>query len=414
MFEQWFKNPDTIAGHANAPYLEERKRFLMHYAQQGYAHRSLGTMASALLIVVRDLGRRSDEKLSLRQVAAVADRLADRHCRQGRGRSVKTARKFRHLAMRWVRFIGRLREPAPISAAFLSLIEDFAAWMDRERGLSPTTIWRRYRGVRQFLRWYEAKKRPMSDIQIADIDAYLAEHGAGHWTRISVVNNARALKAFFRFAGMRGWCRPSIADAIRGPRVFAYENIPWGPTWDDVQRLIVSLDTDRPIDIRDRAAVMLLSIYGLRVGEVSQLRLEDIDWEHDQMLIRRPKLRRAQAYPLVPIVGNAILRYLQAVRPRCSRREVFLASKAPFRPISQGVLYRTISEHAGKLGIHLPHTGPHALRHACATRLLSQGCSLKEIGDLLGHRSASATRIYAKVDMSGLREVAAFDLGGLL
>ena len=58
--------------------------------------------------------------------------------------------------------------------------------------------------------------------------------------------------------------------------------------------------------------------------------------------------------------------------------------------------------------------GPHALRHACAAHLVEEGLSLKEIGDHLGHRSSSATQIYAKVDLSGLREVAAFDLGGLL
>jgi site-specific recombinase XerD len=67
-----------------------------------------------------------------------------------------------------------------------------------------------------------------------------------------------------------------------------------------------------------------------------------------------------------------------------------------------------------KIGIHTAHHGPHSLRHACATHLISEGFSLKEIGDHLGHRSTSATRIYAKVDLPRLREVAAFDLGGLL
>jgi integrase/recombinase XerD len=62
----------------------------------------------------------------------------------------------------------------------------------------------------------------------------------------------------------------------------------------------------------------------------------------------------------------------------------------------------------------LKHHGPHSLRHACATRLINQGMTLKEIGDHLGHRDVEATRIYAKVDLVRLREVAEFDLGGLL
>ena len=72
-----------------------------------------------------------------------------------------------------------------------------------------------------------------------------------------------------------------------------------------------------------------------------------------------------------------------------------------------------MSTRLGALGIHVPRRGPHSLRHACAGRLVAEGFSLKEIGDHLGHRSAYATRIYAKVDLVGLREVANFDLGGL-
>jgi integrase len=101
------------------------------------------------------------------------------------------------------------------------------------------------------------------------------------------------------------------------------------------------------------------------------------------------------------------------VRPRCTRREIFLTFKAPFRRLSQGALYHLVSKRLGVLGIHVPRRGPHSLRHACAGRLVAEGFSLKEIGDHLGHRSAYATRIYAKVDLVGLREVANFDLGGL-
>ena len=65
------------------------------------------------------------------------------------------------------------------------------------------------------------------------------------------------------------------------------------------------------------------------------------------------------------------------------------------------------------LGLQLRHHGPHTLRHACATRLLAEGLSLKEIGDHLGHRAPKVTAVYAKVDIKSLREVANFTLGGL-
>jgi len=159
---------------------------------------------------------------------------------------------------------------------------------------------------------------------------------------------------------------------------------------------------------------MLFAIYGLRASEVATLRLEDIDWEHDIISVTRVKGRGRQIYPLSITVGNAILRYLHEVRPSCSKREVFLTFSVPLRPISGGGLYSLTKRHMLQLGISSPHMGPHSLRHACAEHLLKEGFSLKEIGDHLGHRSCSATRIYAKVDLPGLREVATFDLGGLI
>ena len=77
-------------------------------------------------------------------------------------------------------------------------------------------------------------------------------------------------------------------------------------------------------------------------------------------------------------------------------------------------LHSVVARPMQRLGIKSFHHGPHALRHACAAHLLSENFTLKEIGDHLGHRSPVATRIYAKVDLPGLREVAAFDLGGVL
>ena len=196
--------------------------------------------------------------------------------------------------------------------------------------------------------------------------------------------------------------------------MFRSENLPVGPSWPDIQRLIASTNSSSARDIRDRAILVLLAAYGLRSGEVAGLCLQDLNWENETISIARPKQRRADTYPLVSEAGEAILNYLQRVRPHCAQREIFLTSKAPFRRLSHGALYHLVNTRLRDLGIYAPRPGPHALRHACAGHLLAEGFSLKEIGDHLGHRSAYATRIYAKVDLAGLREVANFDMGGLL
>ncbi len=192
------------------------------------------------------------------------------------------------------------------------------------------------------------------------------------------------------------------------------ESIAIGPSWEDVKRLLVVTQGDRPADIRARGALMLLAVYGLRVGEVVGLCLEDFDWEREVLTVRHGKRLRPRIYPLCRAVGDAVLHYLREVRPRSARREIFLNLRAPFGPLSCCLLGHLVRQRLRALGVTLPHYGPHALRHACATHLLEQGLSLKEIGDHLGHADPETTRLYAKVDRAGLRAVGDFDLEGLL
>jgi integrase len=136
--------------------------------------------------------------------------------------------------------------------------------------------------------------------------------------------------------------------------------------------------------------------------------LDQIDWAAGQLHIWRLKRRQPQVYPLAFTVAEALAQYVDTVRPKVLHPEIFIRTRAPLIPISTAGLYNIV------LNIQAAHLGPHALRHACAARLLANGLSLKEIGDHLGHRSTSATMTYTKVDLVSLREVGDFDLGDLL
>ena len=159
--------------------------------------------------------------------------------------------------------------------------------------------------------------------------------------------------------------------------------------------------------------LLLLAIYGFRSGEVRKLTLDDIDWENEVIRPPRPKQHKVGVYPLTREIGNAILRYLKEVRPQCRHREVFVSLKQPYRPLSHGALGAMITVRQKRLGQRLRRYGPHGLRHACATYLLSEGFTLKQIGDQLGHTMVRATEIYAKVDLAGLRKVADLDVSNL-
>jgi integrase/recombinase XerD len=168
---------------------------------------------------------------------------------------------------------------------------------------------------------------------------------------------------------------------------------------------LASCAGDTPSEIRDHAMLLVVAVYGVRSVEVRHLRLEDIDWEREIVRIRRPKQRKSQQYPLVREVGAAILRYLREVRPKCALREIFVTRVQPYRPLTAPGFGTMVRNRLGRLGLTLPCYGPHALRHSCATHLLAEGVSLKEIADHLGHVSLAATQMYAKVDLPALREV---------
>jgi integrase len=223
-----------------------------------------------------------------------------------------------------------------------------------------------------------------------------------------------ALRAFLRYAAKEGWCSNRLAESISRPRLYQHEALPYAPDWSAVQQMLADVDTDRPRDIRDRAILLLLALYGMRSGEVAALRLDQVDWAGRTLSLVRLKRRQPQIYPLLPAVAEALARYIDTVRPPSSCQEVFLCMHAPLRPLRAGSIFDIANRRFVSLGIEVAHRGGHALRHACAVRLLAEGLTLKEIGDHLGHRSTSATSIYAKVNMTALREVGAFDLGDVL
>ena len=286
--------------------------------------------------------------------------------------------------------------------------------MADEQGLAPASIRSHGWKTLTFLTWYERLERPFADVTIQDVDDFLAAKGNATWSRRSVAIAAQALRAFFGMPNASSDVVRASPPQLQGrDSSIRKKTLPSGPPWAIVTSIIARHDTDLPADVRRRAALLLFATYGLRVSEVARLTLDDLDWEQETIRVRRSKRHGVQMYPLTKEVGGALLRYITHVRPRGRSRQVFLTSLAPHRPISCGGLWSVASHALLASGVRTRHHGPHTLRHACATRLLSEGWSLKDIGDHLGHRSAGATTIYAKVDLPGLREVARFDVGAL-
>lgn len=212
---------------------------------------------------------------------------------------------------------------------------------------------------------------------------------------------------------MRDWVPRGIAASIMAPRIYRQEGIPIGPPWVDVTKMLERTSGKGVQQLRDHAILLLLSVYGLRSGEVRNLHLHDMDWQKSMIRVVRSKSGREEMLPLEPTVGNAIARYLREGRPASSIQIIFLTLRAPIRAISSGGLHNIVKRHYRELPQPIKGKGPHGLRHACASHLIESGMTFKEIGDHLGHRSIESTSIYAKVDLESLRRVAFGSLGGL-
>ena len=415
MFEDLYRRRAYRDLHRSGPLVQERERFLRFQASKGVSRYMLIRTAYLILCVARMIDLTTNDSVTIGQLkkAARAWMRSRLYTSLARGGSrTRARRRFMRAATTWLRFMNRLREPMAKRLRHEDLVFDYAHWMESERGLAASTIWHRCDTIRGFLSWYEPRRPSLTTICLKDIDAFIACDKHQRWSRNLVRRKLTDLRGFLRYLAIRGHCNPSIPDGIRGPRDYRYSNLPLGPKPEEVKRLLDSMNTDRPVDIRDRAMIMLCAAYGLRGCEVLRLKLEDIDWERDQLHIVRTKNNMTSTFRLVPAVGNAIYRYLKEVRPRCLRKEVFVTLPAPHHSILR--MNHMVTSRLKALGIAAPLATPHGIRHTLACHLMSKNRPLKVIADILGHRSIDSTRIYAKVDLAGLRHVAILDLGGVL
>ena len=414
MFENLFKQDATIHRYRAAPLARSRLDYLVHRASQGASRSTLQGIAADQVAATRYLELGQERKIQPSALEGAAQRRAA-ECPERRNRNDgKPRRLFFGRVAAWLRFAGLWEAGEAAAHPYKDELEEFVNYMREQRGWSEVTI-RVYRGrVGEFLTRFGCENGPLAGITVADIDRQMVAKGTRDGCRRSTIQTyAHALRAFFRFAEERGWCAPGLAAAISTPRVYRQVGVPVGPSWDDVRRLLATTDGDHPVKLRDRAILLLLSVYGLRAAEVRGLKLDDLDWEAATFRVARPKSGRSDVYPLSRTVGDAIVRYLSEARPRSGLyREIFLTSNAPFRPLQATSIVSLVRHRMQCTGITCMRRGSHALRHACAQRLLD--LTLQEIGNYLGHRHPESTAIYAKVDLAGLRQIADFDLEGLV
>jgi site-specific recombinase XerD len=307
------------------------------------------------------------------------------------------------------RFVAFLREQGVINPSAPPDIpevdprlDSFAQWLRRERGATAETI-RRYR--QEGGRWIDALGTDPKHYDAAAIRSIVLDQGPER-SRSSIRMTVTVLRAFLRFTVSEGLCAPFLLQAVPSAVRRKLSTVPRTIPAATIEEIIASCRATMPVEIRDRAILLLLARMGLRAGDVWRLRLSDIDWRTGRLRLHG-KSRRGTMLPLPQDAGDALLTYIENGRPVVSTDRVFLRTQAPFTPLRSsaeiaGIVAR-ILKRGGFSG--LP-TGAHVFRHSLASAWLRGGADLDQIGVALRHASRETTAIYAKVDIEMLAGVA--------
>lgn len=393
----------------------ERELYLRHLVDEGRAVSTLQQMIAELYNAAKLLNLKKGQFVTPEDVEILSERWLNESRNSGRKRKIHVRHRVKTLFIGhikdWLRFIGCLKEEYQ-SGPFDSVIDNFIEFSRTERGVAEVTLTNYRKTAQSFFNWCESKVcRNLSRLDANNLSAYVQEAPFSGWSRPSIAAQIGILRVLLRWLGSHGFCSPQLSDCIHAPRLYTHEQYPVGPTWSQVQQVVRSACGTTVQDLRDRAILLLLSVYGFRSGEVSRLCLDDINWENETIRPVRPKQRKVSIYPLTRKIGEAIIAYLQ-VRPSCRYRNVFISLRQPYRPLCN--MSNVVNHRQKQLGQDLKRYGPHGLRHACATYLLAEGFTLKQIGDHLGHSMIRATEAYAKVDLVSLSKVGEFTMSELI
>lgn len=302
------------------------------------------------------------------------------------------------------RFVAFLRDvhgaPKPLPET-PPLVEAFCEWLRRHRGICDATLNSYRRVTTKLVRAlgpeptaYSAGK--LRSFVLQEINGYSHSHS---------VSVATCVRMFVRFLIATGQCAEVLEHTV--PRVSGRRPscLPKHLPAADVERVIAACDPSTELGARDHAIILLLARLALRAGDVADLKWADINWAESTIRVEG-KSRREDLLPLPQDVGDAILHYVEHMRPATSSDRVFIIATAPYTPIRVRQVSQTAQRALLRAGVQTSSYGAHIFRHSVATTMLRGGASLGEIGRLLRHADEDTTKAYAKVDVELLRQVA--------
>jgi site-specific recombinase XerD len=294
---------------------------------------------------------------------------------------------------------------APQSKVDQKLVE-YREYLQSVRGLAPSTTAGHLVTVHKFLSHAcpDGNLRTLKKLSAHSIEDFVKDSGdrVGRGFLQHIVARVRS---FLRYLSSRGEAPLGLDAQIDTPRVYRGEKLPRALPWKTVCALLQSIDRSLALGKRDYAILLLIATYGLRSNEITNLKIDDVDWRSGVIRVFQGKTGAALLLPLTDNIGKALLSYLKRGRPEIQAREIFVRHRAPAGTLKPAAVSDVFQTWSCRSGLDIPFQGAHCLRHSYAVHLLRQGASLKVIGDVLGHRSPESTCLYLRLSVEDLRTV---------
>ena len=278
----------------------------------------------------------------------------------------------------------------------------YEAFMLLERGLTDNTRDAYLRDADTLHQFITERRRSFAQVEIADLEEFVAELCALGISARSVARTISGIKSLFRFMKMEDIIEGNPALLLQSPRL--EKHLPEVLSVEEIDRMIECIDTARPTGLRNRAIIETLYGCGLRVSELVNMELSNIDFEQ-QILLVRGKGRKERLVPMSPASIQAIHTYMASERSVIDVKpgeEGFIFLNVRGRRMTRQMVFIMLRQAAADAGITRT-ISPHTLRHSFATHLLEGGANLRAIQQMLGHESLATTEIYLHLDSTHLR-----------
>ena len=282
-------------------------------------------------------------------------------------------------------------------------IERFLLYLATERGLSENYQLSTQRSLGSFTAWLGSKNLALDAVEPGHIAEYLTTRKRGGLAAASVKLEAVAIRIFYRFLFGRKFVAKNPAEHLPTPRIERY--LPETLNARQVEKLLASVQDTDPFGSRDRAILELLYASGLRVSELCNARLENLNLDSGFIRVTG-KGNKTRIVPVGSKACDAIRHYLTSERPTLvapkTGAEIFLSVRG--RKLTPQRIWQLVKIYAARTGLE-SNVYPHIFRHSFATHLLGGGADLRIIQEMLGHADIATTQIYTHVDASGLKAV---------